>query len=576
MSNSIEEKCKGKNISTIMKYIKSKTIDLNNDNLKYLLHYSISSKENPKSVEELIKYLIGKKTILNSIIFYDFLFTLCEQGKINLVKIFLDNDLMINCQNEEGKTPMHIAVEKNNYPLVNLLMSYSPDLTLYTYNDFLTVYNYAENCKNNKIKSLILGNYNSNNIDSLNSFSKSSNNILNYESRIKKMKTININLIKDKRHIKNYYQPRSTHAYIIKRKNYSEKLKKASKVLDKNYMHQISFNMNKNGSHKNFKEEKRNTISKKIQNTSFNCLNNDNINLSFNEKCKKLLVTNKKKNKSTKYTTTNLEEKSKIEIFDKTDDIFTNASEFNDSSIIKNKPLILDIYKNNEYYFKETIDNSGHSPVSSSNTNENGNFIISSVLENKKEKKLISFFEEIHLTRDYVKKFMENGFDDLDVLVSKTKKGNVITDEILKKIGIQYPGHRAKIIIHLEEIAQLYKFKLEKEIIYMAETNSKYTDYIYKFLASINLEEYVNNFILNGYLSPQLMFMQMVTRQPITDNILQNDIGIKKIGYRARILNSLKTEANIYIKKLKNNGNDNALTFENSKNINSCEVCHIF
>ena len=143
MLNSIEEKCKGKNISTILKYIKNKTIDLNNDNIKYLLHYSISSKENQKSIEELIKYLITKKTLLNSIEFYDFLFTLCEQGKINLIKILLDNDIMINSQNEEGKTPMHIAVEKNNYPLVKLLMSYSPDLTLYTYNDFLTVYNYA-------------------------------------------------------------------------------------------------------------------------------------------------------------------------------------------------------------------------------------------------------------------------------------------------------------------------------------------------------------------------------------------------------------------------------------------------
>ena len=573
MSNSIEEKCKGKSISTIMKFIKNKSIDLNDDNIKYLFLYSLSSKENPKSIEELIKYLMGKKTILNSVLFYDFLFNLCEQGKINLIKILLDNGLMINCQNEEGKTPMHIAVEKSNYPLVKLLMSYSPDLTLYTYNDFLTVYNYAENCTNNKIKSLILGNYNSNNIDSINSFSKSSNNILNYESRIKKKKTININLIRDKHHIKNYYQPRSTNTYIIKRKNYSEKVKKNTKVLDKNCIQKIAFNMSKNDSFKNFKEEKRNTVSKKIQYKSVNFIINDKISSSVNEKCKKLLIS-KKKNESNKYST--LGEKAKIEILDKTDDIFTNASEFNDSSIIKNKPLISDIYKNNEYYFKEKIDNSNHSPISSNNTNENEHFSISSVIENKKEKKLISFFEEIHLERDYLKKFMENGFDDLDVLVSRTEKGNFLTDEILKKIGIQYPGHRAKIIIHLEEKAQLYNFKLEKEIIYMAEQNSKYTDYIYKFLANINLEEYVNNFILNGYLSLQLMLTQMVTRQPITDKILQNDIGIKKIGYRARILNSLTTEANIYIKKLKNNEDNNVLTFENNNNINSCEVCHIF
>ena len=159
------------------------------------------------------------------------------------------------------------------------------------------------------------------------------------------MKTININLIKDKHHNKNYYQPRSTHTYIIKRKNYSEKLKKNTKVLDKSYMQKVSYNMSKNGSLKNLQDEKRKTITKKFENTNIDCIANDKINSSINGKYKKLLINNKKKNKSSKYTT--LEEKSKIDIFDKTDDIFTNASEFNDSSIIKNKPLILDINKNN-------------------------------------------------------------------------------------------------------------------------------------------------------------------------------------------------------------------------------------
>ena len=185
------------------------------------------------------------------------------------------------------------------------------------------------------------------------------------------MKTLNINLIKDKNHSKNYYQPRTTHTYIIKRKNYSEKIKKTSKVLDKSIMQKNSFNMSKNVSLKNFKEEKRRTQSKMIQKKSLKCITNGKNNSSSIENYKKLWINNKKINKSPKYVT--LEEKSKIEFFDKTDDIFTNASEFNDSSLIKNKPLISDIYKNNEYYFKETIDNLYHPPISSSNIIENEN-----------------------------------------------------------------------------------------------------------------------------------------------------------------------------------------------------------
>jgi hypothetical protein len=47
--------------------------------------------------------------------------------------------------------------------------------------------------------------------------------------------------------------------------------------------------------------------------------------------------------------------------------------------------------------------------------------------------------------------FIKNGFDDLSLLLEQMKTDNAITDDNLREIGISKPGHRAKILIRLEE-----------------------------------------------------------------------------------------------------------------------------
>ena len=157
------------------------------------------------------------------------------------------------------------------------------------------------------------------------------------------------------------------------------------------------------------------------------------------------------------------------------------------------------------------------------------------------------------LKRIGMEKYFENlnnmGFDDLKLIINQTKKGMGITDDNLKLAGIKLPGDRAKILIKIEEEAKLYNFKLQKEIYYTSKDlknceNDINIQKLNKWLKEIKLEEYLFNFIDAGYHSKELLLMQMISKQPLTNNILEQEIEIKKPGHRIRIMNKLQDEAN--------------------------------
>ena len=85
------------------------------------------------------------------------------------------------------------------------------------------------------------------------------------------------------------------------------------------------------------------------------------------------------------------------------------------------------------------------------------------------------------------------------------------------------------------------------------------------------VEAYLNNFVVNGYHSLELLQLQMESKQPLTNEILQNELGIDKLGYRARILNKLTEEGRILWNKLKTS----ILIVDKGTNNNGCE-CVIF
>ena len=181
---------------------------------------------------------------------------------------------------------------------------------------------------------------------------------------------------------------------------------------------------------------------------------------------------------------------------------------------------------------------------------------------------LYSFLKEIEL-QSYTELLCNNGFDDVSVLIEQTKTDIAISDKILKDIGFNLIGDRAKILVRLEEKAGLFGFGLEKEKVYYRSVRNK--NGLMRMLSTIKMEKFTDYFINAGYPSADLLIVQMLSRQPLDEKVLELEIGIEKIGYRMRIMNKLKTEAGIYAAKVKKNG----VVFETRKAGSDEEFCNM-
>ena len=188
----------------------------------------------------------------------------------------------------------------------------------------------------------------------------------------------------------------------------------------------------------------------------------------------------------------------------------------------------------------------------------------------------VSFFTEINLPKEYAYKFIENGFDDLNLLIFQTKSSIALSNQNLKDINIESCGERAKILIHLEEKAGLIPYFLEKDKIYVTEKECKEKNInsLFKFLTSMNLEQYENNFKENGYFTAELLFTQMITRHPLKEDDLKNEFKIEKRGHKLLLYNNLVNGSKEYIKKLRSKGHSNMVY--DGASLNSCEPCSIY
>ena len=193
----------------------------------------------------------------------------------------------------------------------------------------------------------------------------------------------------------------------------------------------------------------------------------------------------------------------------------------------------------------------------------------------KKNNPLIEFLSQINLLK-YLNNLDNNGFDDINLLIEEAKKGDIIKDQELKETGINIPGDRAKILIRIKEKANLFGFTVPKSVYYTLKNfndieNDQHIIDLNNWLSNLKVDRYLMNFLKNGYHSIELLLMQMETENPLTTEILRDEIGIDKIGYRSRILNKLKEEARSLSNKLKTS----ILVVNNRGDDKNCE-CIIF
>ncbi len=538
MNQSQESSTDTEQKTSIKKLLKEKNLNpKRSEDLKYLLSLSLLPKMNKFNFNfhSLISLLLKYKTAQNEPIFYDFFFESCELSKINNVKILLDHKFDINRQNELGETPLHIAVAKNDEELVKLIIKHEPRTDLVTNKDNFTVMNYAEICGNNTIIELV-GDLNQKNLKN-----KIKSEVVDL---IKKdMMNMNVNNI-------------STFSGFSKNKNFDEiqnyNGEKISTILNDDTNNNISPT-----------SKIPNKMNIKIQNNEKNCNNTITIindSESFDD------ISPKNINKIINYDNNNkniniISSESPKNIYFPSPSKKKECTSSIKSSYLQSLKTCHTLSKEHEL-----------SPIY-----KNYKTRIPKLFNKKNE--IIKFISEINLPQRYSEILIENGFDDLAVLTNQMKKGLALSYQNLKDIGINNPGDRAKILIHLEEISQNFEFILENDVIYSNTIPEEKTGSLYYFLLKLNLEEYFNNFIENGYNNAELLFIQMASKNPITEDIIKNDLGIEKIGHLQRIMISLKEESKKYVGSLtkkENNDKNKNIIYEENPYLNSCDACSIF
>ena len=559
--NSFKDPEKEKNqYNNIKSLLKEKNLNPKKINdLEYLFSLTINPEYKSTNFENLIIFLIKNINAENEPIFYKFFFQSCELGKLQNVKILLENGLDVNRQNELGETPLHIAISQNNVDLIKLLLKYEPDTNIPRYKDKLTVINYADICENEIIIQMIK-NYNE-----INKRKLIKNEIFDYIN--KGINNINDNSNKDNSSFIN-----GTITNFDQIQNYNGE--KISIATDEDMSNSIlAKQLNKNMPTNNFVNysDSKYINTQTIINESDYCEENSPNNKNYlrgnsNEKNRILLHYE---------NINNFNRKNLRQMTSETKFISSSLKRRNDNTSTSIRPSYIQSLTT-----CHTI-NKDHN-IESTSPLIHQHMSLKPIKPMDKKEKLYTFIKEINLPKEYADNLIENGFDVLDVLISQTKKGTALSYDNLRDIGVKLPGERAKILVHLEEISGNFDFSVESEKIYTEKKIDYINSSLYKFLCLINCEKFIHKFIENGYYNVELLFMQMASKQPLNEDLLVKEFGLNK-NVAKKIICNLIDGTNKYIHKLKNKERDKIkeddnkyiIFEENNNNVKSCDMCFV-
>ena len=529
------------NFSSIKSLLQEKNLNPKEINdLKYLLSLTI----NPDlkrfklfNIDCLLIFLLKYLSPNTLSIFTEFFFQSCELGSLNIVRILLENDLDVNSQNNLGETPLHIAVAKNDIELIKLLIEYNPKTNIATYKDGLTAVNYAEISGNKNVYKII--------------------------------KELNEKNIKEeiKNEIKDYINIDMDNI-IMNSDNNKDNSSSLFFKTDKFNYEQIQ----------NFNGEKISIITDSDINSSLlnNNLNKNNISNYDNKyiNTQQTIINESDYNEDITPTNKN------IFLYPRNKPKYQNTYQFNINNS-SNKKSIKEIKFFSSSFKRKSITN---------NLSLNPSYIqsLTTCHTSLKYSKIFEFITEINLPKEYAYNLIDNGFDNLEMLISQTKNGIALTYENLREIGIKKPGERIKILLHLEEISENFHFIFPKSIY----NNNDYDNSGIKnksntlkiFLEKIEEKKYFKNFWENGIYNIEVLFVQMISKQPLNENILMNDLNIKKQDAN-KIIIKLYEYSRKYINKLKimnkrkkteeNIINNSSIIYEENNMIKSCD-CILF
>ena len=535
-------------------------------------------------IENNPNYVNEKDKNGNTILFYEI-----EKNNKENMKLILDVDILdLNIKNKDGDSYLHYAIKNKNYNLIHNLIRKGIDLNIqnnlgnsplhlaYELDDSVAINILIKNNINTRLKNKkgqiaeeinIKNNYdlnnNLNNIDdnyllrrSNTQTNKNINNLNNFDFNDEDFESMNENVNSEELN-------KSLNKYKY---SYSNNIDN-KKLEYKNFFSNSDSNkINKNYNYKNFPEVSTDFISESLNKKENN---EDFFNLDTS-------IDNIKK-----------ENKDKVEInFNMLSDDIKKIYDSAALENIKSNKMKFSFPENNFNNLPNDLNsNINNNNLNNDNNNENDIFrhvkgkskttqLLTKITFNLNKidgKKLYDFLLEIKMEK-YYNFFITNGFDDINLIIEQTKNNELgINDKELKEIGIQLPGDRAKILIRIQEKAHNFSFKIPENVYYICEDlinieNDNNIIKLNKWLENIKCGFYLNNFISNNYFSLELLLIQMIAKNKLTEEIL-DEMGIYKIGHKIRILNKLKED----VKNLQNN---KKLLINNSKE--SLFDCKIF
>ena len=573
------------------------------------LHIAIINKS-----EKITKYLIDNGADVN-ISDYNLNISLhlaVINNDINTIKILIEhkaNPLLVNKNNE---TVLDIAIKMNFEECINLLKEVSLmnetkkkiNKNIYELKNEINENNHNINGKGNSINNTIsiINNNNKNNIFSHKVIHHKKNIISNIFSTPKK----NLNII-------TYNKNLSCASY--KRKNIFFTSKKQKPRPRTNSTTTISYPLNEN-----------HIYTKKIINRSQSTSNANNNENTYQNNIPRKTDFNMKKEVLIESDNESIEEEENVirendNIKENKQNIEKILDNFTSLKTIKITPLTETNNKKNPFqqidsfvsaihktdqgisesngYIKEddlviiepSIDvtnNNVNNNININNTTDNNNKEINDEKKLDKEikdnkEKLYNFLLKIEMEQ-YTDILIKEGFDDIDLVINQMKTGNPINDDILREIGIERPGDRAKILIRIQECANLFEFKIPFEPVYYINRKKfeflKYDFHVkalQNWLKKLNLQNYLDKFYNNGYYSPELIFIQNTSKFPINDTILERDLKIENINDRKMLMSSISSDSKNYVSNLKNKDDkkENGIYIDN-KQIEEDDKCLIY
>jgi len=505
------------------------------------------------------------------------------QQNIKLVQALLDKGIFIDIQNNDGNTALHLSYYINNIKIIKLLINNNIDFGIknkkgLTAEEIDPIENINEiagyevnmnidNCNNDDYNNLCLNqnedfNLKNPKVDSSNSGET------RYKSQFSKDKKRFFNM-------KNEYEKSKLNEDKNKNKN-------------KNNIKNITFKKEDNNSNNNMilddlldnniKNKKKRINSNR---NSFNDINNNEKTEDDNQNIEDLKTIDNNFPLYEEAIDSQEFDVSPLDISKKNN--ISNFLDNNELDLSNNNNLDNNSIHEKDFFNNEKGDNNSYIsniPIKNDEINQKNKN------KNKKEKKkektincsnksLYEFLMQIHMEK-YYDNLNNNGFEYINMIIDDTKVGNYITDKQLKLIGINIPGDRAKILIRFEEKASMFEFNIPKSVYYINYNlehieNDLNICKLNGWLRNIRLEQYLKNFILNGYFSLDLLLIQSVSKNPLNDDILKDEFGIDKLGHRARILNKLKEESKCFLHKLR----DSIVSFQTEENNKICSECII-